>query len=120
MAKVLVCDDEIVLRALIREVLADHYEIFEAADGNEALAKARDVRPDLILLDMMMPGRTGLDVLNELRADDELSGTRVLMLTARTQADDRAAAATADAYLSKPFSPARLADLVGQMLAEAA
>jgi CheY-like chemotaxis protein len=117
---VLVCDDEVVLRSLIRETLnASDYTIVEAADGDEAVTRAREIHPDLILLDMMMPGRTGVEVLAELRADAELANTPVLMLTARTQVDDREAAAEAgaDAYLAKPFSPARLAEVVHELLA---
>jgi DNA-binding response OmpR family regulator len=69
------------------------------------------------VLDMMMPGRSGLDVLSELRADPTLAGTPVLMLTARTQAADREAivAAGADRFLAKPFSPAELEALVAEL-----
>ena len=116
---VLVCDDEDVLRALVRATLdGGDYAIVEARDGDEALARALAERPDLILLDMMMPGRSGLDVLAELRRDPELAKTPVIMLTARTQASDREAAdrAGANRYLAKPFSPLELASLVEECL----
>jgi CheY-like chemotaxis protein len=116
--KVLVCDDEDVLRALIRATLdPGTYSIVEAKDGDEALELARSARPDVILLDMMMPGQSGLEVLAELRADAVLAETPVIMLTARTQTADRAAiaAAGADRYLAKPFSPAELAGLVDEV-----
>ena len=119
--RILVCDNEEALRDLVRASLSGNgYEIEEARDGDEALALARDTKPDLVLLDMMMPGRSGLDVLAELRADPELAETRVVMLTARTQAADREAAAEAgaDRFLTKPFSPLQLAALVEEMLAE--
>jgi len=122
-ATVLVCDDEDVLRALIRATLnSGNYTIVEARDGDEALEQARQVRPDLIILDMMMPGRTGLDVLGEIRADAELAATPVLMLTARTQAADRdaIAAAGANRFLAKPFSPLELSAAVGELLDTAA
>jgi len=117
-ATILVCDDEAVMRALVRAALEeDGYSIAEARDGDESLDLIRRLRPDLVILDMMMPGRSGLDVLNELRADPELSGTPVLMLTAKAQADDRVAAerAGADRYLSKPFRLAELAAAVAEL-----
>ncbi len=119
--RILVCDNEGVLRDLVRATLGGNgYDLIEARDGDEALALARDTKPDLVLLDMMMPGRSGLDVLAELRADPELAETRVVMLTARTQAADREAAAEAgaDRFLTKPFSPLQLKALVEDMLAE--
>ena len=117
---ILVCDNEPVLRALVFATLdRDDYELVEARDGDEALELARAAkRPDLILLDMMMPGKTGLEVLAELREDAAHAETPVVMLTARTQATDRdaAAAAGATAFLPKPFSPAELERLVGELL----
>jgi CheY-like chemotaxis protein len=118
---ILVCDNEDVLRALVRASLdGNGYVVAEARDGDEALTLARTVRPDLILLDVMMPGRSGFEVLAELRADPELAETPVVMLTARTQAADRDAAmsAGADRFLPKPFSPLQLAALVEDVLAE--
>lgn len=84
----------------------------------EALEHARLVRPDVVLLDPMMPGKSGLNVLEELRSDPDLAGTRVIMLTARTQASDRqaAAAAGADVFLPKPFSLAGLASTIETLL----
>jgi len=97
-ATVLLCDDEEVLRHLVRATLDNgEYEIVEAADGDESLELARTQRPDLIVLDMMMPGRTGLEVLRELRADPETSATPIIMLTARARASDRDEAASAGA-----------------------
>ncbi|MBD0349217.1 MAG: response regulator [Thermoleophilia bacterium] len=119
--KVLVCDNEDVLRALVRAALdTSDYDLFEARDGDESLELARAERPDAIVLDMMMPGKTGLEVVAELRADDQLAKTRVLMLTARAQAADRdaALAAGADRFLAKPFSPLELMTVVEELLAE--
>jgi CheY-like chemotaxis protein len=116
---VLLCDDEEVLRQLVRATLDNgEYEIVEAADGDESLELARSIRPDLIVLDMMMPARSGLEVLRELRQDPALIRTPVIMLTARArQADqDEAAAAGADRYLAKPFSPLELISLVEDLL----
>jgi CheY-like chemotaxis protein len=116
---VLVCDDEPVLRMLVRATLDQgNYTVVEACDGDEALVRTRSDRPDLILLDMMMPGRSGSDVLRELRADPATAKTPVIMLTARAQASDREAMnlAGADHYLTKPFSPVGLASLVEELL----
>jgi len=113
---VLVCDNEAVMRALVRASLEPDYDVIEARDGDEAVAVMAESAPDLLLLDMMMPGRTGLDVLAELRAAGET--LPVVMVTARAQAADRvrAADAGADRFLSKPFSPADLARLVAELL----
>jgi CheY-like chemotaxis protein len=116
---VLLCDDEDALRQLVRATLDNgRYEILEVADGDESLDLVRRLRPDLVVLDMMMPGRSGLDVLRELRADQALARTPVIMLTARAQLADRqaAAAAGADRYLAKPFSPLELISLVEELL----
>jgi CheY-like chemotaxis protein len=116
---VLVCDDEPVLRMLVRATLEQgNYTVLEASDGEEALARTHAEQPDLILLDMMMPGRSGSDVLRALRADAATAKTPVIMLTARAQASDREAMslAGADHYLTKPFSPVGLAALVEEVL----
>jgi two-component system phosphate regulon response regulator PhoB len=118
--KVLICDNEAPLRALVRATLSGgKYTLVEAKDGDEALALARTTRPDLLVLDMMMPGRSGLDVLTEIRRDPELDQIAVVLLTARTQAVDRAAAeaAGADYFLAKPFSPLELMRIVDDLLA---
>jgi DNA-binding response OmpR family regulator len=114
---VLVCDNETVLRALVRATLEPDYDVVEARDGDEALALMAARPPDLLLLDMMMPGRTGLDVLAELRGAGKT--LPVVMVTARAQTADRvrAADAGADRFLSKPFSPAELEALVAELLA---
>ncbi|MEX0674576.1 MAG: response regulator [Gaiellaceae bacterium] len=118
----MICDNEEPLRALVRAALAPRgYELLEARDGDESLVMARKAKPDLIVLDMMMPGRTGLDVLRELRADPKLSAIPVVMLTARTQQTDEQAAvdAGADRFLPKPFSPLELDALVASLLEDA-
>ncbi|MEX2644854.1 MAG: response regulator [Gaiellaceae bacterium] len=118
-ARILICDNEDALRELVRATLApDGHQIIEARDGDESLEAARRELPDLIVLDMMMPGRTGLEVLRELRADPRLGATPVVMLTARTQlADEQAAVdAGADRFVGKPFSPLELAAVVDALL----
>jgi CheY-like chemotaxis protein len=117
--QILVCDNEPALRALVRGAVADDgYEVHEARNGDESLELAKALEPDLIVLDMMMPGRTGLQVLEELRAEERFRETPVIMLTARAQASDRLAAAEAgvNLFVPKPFSPLELGAAIEQLL----
>ena len=117
--RILVCDNEAPLRALIVAAVAGNaYDVHEARDGDESLRLARELEPDLIVLDMMMPGHTGIEVLEELRSEERFRETPVIMLTARAQATDRAAAANAGAtrFISKPFSPVELGMIVEELL----
>lgn len=121
-ATVLVCDNENILRRLVKASLQTHgVEVVEACDGDEALELARRHRPALVILDVMMPGKTGLHVLEELRRDPDLAETRVIVLTARAQVRDRDAAleAGADRFFAKPFSPGELAEAAEQLLGTA-
>jgi DNA-binding response OmpR family regulator len=90
-----------------------------ARDGEEALAAILRDRPDLVLLDVMMPRKTGFEVCQEVRAHAEVAATRILMLTAKGRDTDvsKGLALGADAYLTKPFSTKELAERVRQMLA---
>ena len=117
--KILVCDNEAPLRELVRATLGEElYEILEARDGNEAVRLAKTERPDLVLLDLMMPGKSGLAVLQELRADATFAETPVIMVTARSGGSERTAAAQAGAssFLAKPFSPIQLLETVEQLV----
>jgi CheY-like chemotaxis protein len=118
--RILICDNEPALRALLRGAFAQgDYDVHEARDGDESLELARELEPDVIVLDMMMPGRTGLQVLEELRVEERFRETPVIMLTARAQASDRLAAADAGVslFVPKPFSPLKLAALVDDFIA---
>lgn len=116
MKKILVADDEDILRILIADTLEDDFEIEEAEDGKEALEKIRENDYDLIILDYMMPYLTGLEVLEQVRKEG--NDTRVLMLTAKAQDADREQAIQkgADFFMSKPFSPMDLLGLVEKIL----
>jgi DNA-binding response OmpR family regulator len=121
--RILVCDNEPALRSLVLAALGrSDYEVCEARDGDESLHLARELEPDVIVLDMMMPGLTGLQVLEELRSEDRFRETPVIMLTARAQASDRIAAANAGVsrFVAKPFSPLELASIVDELVTEAA
>jgi DNA-binding response OmpR family regulator len=105
---VLVADDEEDIRALVAfRLRRAGYDVITAADGGEALTLATTRRPDLIVLDMMMPKATGLEVTRSLREQDSTRDIPVILLTARAQEADVASgfAAGADDYVKKPFSP---------------
>jgi CheY-like chemotaxis protein len=116
---VLVADDDDDVRGLVVLTLArGALTVVEATDGAGALALARRLRPDLALLDVLMPGPDGIDVCRALKADPATAAMPVVVLTAEAQPDvrARAQAAGADAYLTKPFSPAALLALVRDLL----
>lgn len=118
--RVLVVDDEPDVLLLCRVNLEfEGYEVVEAGDGLEALDKVRDQRPDVILLDVMMPRKDGWQVLAELKEDDELSDIPVVMLTAKVQEQDkiRGWSSGAAEYITKPFSPLSLSQVLDDVLA---
>jgi uridine kinase len=120
---VLVVDDEPDIAALVAYHLArTGYRVSTAATGGDALAAAARERPALVVLDLMLPDRSGFDVLERLRADDATRGVAVLMLTARGAEADRIRGLSlgADDYLAKPFSPQELVLRVGAILRRAA
>ena len=119
MPTILICDDEPNLRELMRISLNSAYGFVEAANAAEAIELVESARPDLVLLDVMMPGGSGLTVLEHVRSDPELRGTAVVVVSAfATQSDHLAAFdAGADAFLQKPFDPEELEMLVDQLLA---
>jgi DNA-binding response OmpR family regulator len=109
--KVLVVDDDPDIRELIAFKLRQQdFEVHLAADGEEALVVLRDEQPQLALLDVMMPKRSGLEVLQALRDDPETQSLPVIMLTAKAQEADveRGFDLGADDYIVKPFSPREL------------
>ena len=119
LATVLIADDEPSMRLLVHTTIeSDHYQVVEAGDGNEAWALINHYNPAVVLLDVQMPGLTGLEVLSMIRSDPNFNATRVILLTAKALAADRAAgmAAGADYYLTKPFSPLDLLTRVEEAL----
>jgi signal transduction histidine kinase len=108
---VLVADDSVVLRAVLRERLDPRrFTVVEARDGEEALSLAREVRPDVVLLDILMPKKDGYEVLQALKADPSLDHIPVVFLTVRTSIEDvvRGLMLGAHDYLRKPFDVAEL------------
>jgi DNA-binding response OmpR family regulator len=121
MSSILVVDDEPHIREIVGSYLVrEGHEIRYAGDGDAALAAAMDRDPDLIILDVMLPGRSGFDVLRELRAAGRRSA--VILLTARDDVIDRVAGLEigADDYVTKPFEPRELVARVGAVLRRAA
>src|SRR5207302_2024617 len=122
MTTVLIADDEQSLRLLVSAtMMSDEYEVVEASDGDEAWELLRQYRPRVALLDVQMPGRTGLELTHEIRSDPELAKTFVVLLTSKAQQADIQAglAVGADRYLTKPFSPLELLTIVEQAVARA-
>jgi two-component system phosphate regulon response regulator PhoB len=117
--RVLVVDDEPDIVALVAYHLAKSgYTVSTATNGPEGLAVARRDKPSIIVLDLMLPGLSGLEVMEELRGDSATSNIAVLMLTARREESDRIQGLTvgADDYLTKPFSPQELVLRVAAIL----
>jgi len=117
--KILVCDDDANIRNIMDFSLeAEGFQVVEAPDGDAALRLAVTEQPDLVLLDVMMPGNDGLTVCRHLKENPATKHIPVLLLTARSSKADREAglAAGADDYITKPFSPQRLVDKVTELL----
>jgi CheY-like chemotaxis protein len=117
--RVLIAEDDESLRALMRiSVDVGGLDFAEAGDGLAALELARMAPPDIVLLDWMMPGLSGLDVCRALRSDPSTTSALIVMVTARVLAADRelAFAAGADHYVGKPFSPVALLETVRHAL----
>jgi len=120
MTKVLVIDDEAPIRLLCRVNLeAEGMEVLEAADGPTGLQMAKEESPDVILLDVMMPGLDGWRVAEQLLLERSTSGIPIIFLTARAEFRDRARGLDIGGvdYVTKPFNPLELAPLVRELLA---
>ena len=118
--KVLIADDEPnILLSLEFLMKREGHAVSIARDGPAALAAIRRERPDLVLLDVMMPGRTGFDVCQAVRADESLAGVKIVLLTAKGRDTDvaKGMALGATDYMTKPFSTKELAARVRALLA---
>ena len=120
--KILIADDEDNIRGLVEMALEDEgFELHQACDGNEALDKARQLKPDLMVLDVMMPGKVGYEVCEELKQDPDTRDIYVLFLSSRTSPSSESSAESAggDAWMYKPFDPAELREKIKKALEEA-
>ncbi|MGN6251477.1 MAG: response regulator transcription factor [Marmoricola sp.] len=120
MARIVIADDDADIRELVVFKLrhAGH-DVVPVGDGAAAVDACTAQRPDLVILDVMMPGMSGLDAARAIRAEESLAGLPIIMLTARAQESDieQGFDAGADDYIVKPFSPRELASRVGAVLA---
>jgi CheY-like chemotaxis protein len=118
LGRVLVVDDDDVIRQLITVNLElEGFEVATAVDGQDCLDKVKDVQPDVITLDIMMPRLDGWEAAGRLRADPDTAGIKVVLLSARAQEADleRGSRIGVDAYLTKPFDPDELIEVVRRL-----
>ena len=115
---ILICEDDQPLRQLIRVVIGEGFQIVEAHDGDEAVDLALALRPQLIILDLMLPKRSGSEVLAAIRPELPRNETHVIVVSAWPDADAAALEAGADGFLPKPFEPDELVTLVSTVLDE--
>jgi DNA-binding response OmpR family regulator len=116
--RILVADDDpVILRLLEVNLGLEGFEVETAIRGEDAVDRARELRPDVIILDVMMPGMTGYDVAGRLKEDPSTAAIPIVFLSARTQEEDRARgrALGVAAYVTKPFDPAELMDVVRRL-----
>lgn len=119
MQTVLIADDEHNIRHILDFSLhAEGFDVLSATSGEEALALAQEHRPALIILDVMMPGKGGIETCRALKEDPATASIPVILLTARSSKEDRVAGREAGAsdYITKPFSPARVIEVVQGLL----
>lgn len=120
MKRILIVDDQVEVRELVEVTLrSDDYQVFQAKSGEEAIEIARSVKPDLIIMDIMMPGgMDGLEATRALKNDPETKGSIIIMLTAKGQEADKKIGLQvgADDYFAKPFSPLELIEKVEEVL----
>lgn len=117
--KVLVVDDSATIREIVGDALREAgYQVEMAADGEDGLEKARRLLPDVVILDLTMPKRDGLDVATDIKADPKTAGIKIIMLTTRDSEFDQMVGKEvgADKYLSKPFDSQTLLSAVTQVL----
>ena len=114
---ILICDDEPALRELIRASMDDGFEFAEASDGIVAMELAREMTPDLVILDLMLPRLSGLEVLARLNEDERLNEVPVLVITAWNETREDVLSAGADEFVAKPFDPEDLREAVNRLVA---
>jgi DNA-binding response OmpR family regulator len=117
--RILIVDDEPhIRRLLVTRLETEGYEVEEADDGEEGLRTVQEFGPDLVILDLVMPGANGLEVLSRIRADPESNTLPVIILTAKGQDSDRdlALAGGASDFVTKPFSPMKLLARIREIL----
>ena len=114
---VLAVDDDDRNLRILAEIFESDYDLYYARNGQEALEMVAKVKPDIMLLDIMMPEIDGLEVCRRVKSKPELSNTKIILVSARALPDERAAgyAAGADQYITKPFDHGELMDILSSM-----
>lgn len=115
--KIVIADDEPFILSALQDTLSEQYTVYTATNGKIAIEVVKNVKPDLIILDIMMPEMDGLEACKILKREKDLSTTPIILLTAKGQITDieKGFKAGADAYVVKPFSPARLIEKVEEI-----
>jgi CheY-like chemotaxis protein len=113
---ILICEDEDALRELVRVSIGSGFGFIEATDGHEALEMARKHHPDVVVLDLMLPGISGLDVLSRLRDEGNRTNLPIVVISAWGDAREEALAAGADRFVLKPFIPDDLRAVVEELV----
>lgn len=115
--KIVVADDEPFILSALQDTLSEQYTVYTATNGKIAIEEVKNVNPDLIILDIMMPEMDGLEACKILKRDKDASTIPIILLTAKGQITDieKGFKAGADAYVVKPFSPARLIEKVEEI-----
>ena len=116
--RILICEDDPNLRTLMRLAVGDGFQFLEATNADAALDLLRSTAPDLVVLDLMLPGRSGFELLAEIRGEQDLERMPVVVISAWSHADAEAVAAGADRFVAKPFDPAELQAAVFGLLEE--
>jgi DNA-binding response OmpR family regulator len=114
---ILICDDEPALRELIRASMDDGFRFAEASDGILAMELARELNPDVVILDLMLPRLSGLEVLARMSSDKQLKNVPVLVITAWNETREDVLAAGASEFVTKPFDPEELRSAVNRLVA---
>lgn len=116
--KILLVDDDPRIRSLVAATLGKEYVVLHASSGEEALRLVKEEKPDLVLLDIMMPGMDGYEVCFQIKSSPETRQIAVVMLTAKAERDEilKGFEAGADDYFTKPFSPRALLEKISQIL----
>ena len=115
---VLVVEDEPNIAKAEKLILDAHYDVHVCHDGESGLAKAKEIKPHVIVLDVMMPKMSGFDVCKAIRSDKKLDATKIVMVTAKNQTKDEKTGLDlgADDYIMKPFEPDELLHVIQQVL----
>ena len=117
--RILIVDDETnVVRSLTFVLSKEGYDVSSATEGEDAMSKIRESRPDLVFLDVMMPRKNGYEVCQEVKGDPGLNDTYIIMLTAKSQEADREKGLQvgANEFITKPFSPVKVVERVKELL----